>query len=162
MKAHTHVVAGLVFAIGIFGAVVPLWATPDESQRLRGLGGRTFEVTVVELPDGVPFANCYFFEEDGTWIDPPFPGGPGGWVQHTNGASTTYTAMAEGDWFPGVYLELEQNGMVTPAQGTGVLQLEATSLVSVFVAGEVVAEVGFFSVGFQNDDCTVPEPAVAD
>ena len=157
MKTRISLVAVLVFAVGIFGAVGPLLATPDDSQRLRGLGGRIFEVTVVELPDGEPFANCYFFEEDGTWIDPPFPGGPGTWVQHTNGASTTYTAVAEGEWVPGVYLVLEQNGAVTPAQGSGVLQLEATSIVDVLVGGEVVAEVEFYSVGFQNNDCSVPE-----
>ena len=115
----------------------------------------------MELPDGEPFANCYFFEEDGTWIDPPFPGGPGTWVQHTNGASTTYTAVAEGEWFPGVYLVLEQNGAVTPAQGSGVLQLEATTIVDVLVGGEVVAEVEFYSVGFQNNDCSRERPRAA-
>ena len=43
MITRLSVVAVLVFAVGLFGAVGPLFATPDDSQRLRGLGGRTFE-----------------------------------------------------------------------------------------------------------------------
>lgn len=157
MRNHNKALVGLVFVIGIFGAVGPLAATPDESQRLRGLGGRVFEVTVVELPDGVPFSNCYFFEEDGTWIDPPFPGGPGTWGQHTNGASTTYTAMATWEIPDVLSVVLVQDGIVTPARGRGVLQLEATTLVTGVIGGEPL-EVEFLSVGFQNNDCSVPSP----
>ena len=71
MKTYTHLAAGLVFAVGIFGAVAPLMATPDESQRLRGLEGRVFEVVVQNLTTGdPPFQNCYIFLEDGV-LDRP-------------------------------------------------------------------------------------------
>jgi hypothetical protein len=52
---------------------------------------------------------------------------------------------------------LVQDGIVTPARGRGVLQLEATTLVTGVIAGEPL-EVEFLSVGFQNNDCSVPSP----
>ena len=154
MKFHTSVVAVLVFAIFTFGAIGPLMATPDDSQRLRGLGGRVFDVMVVELPDGIPFHNCYIFGEDGTWIDPPFPGPPGAFVQHTPGASTTYTAEAASVIPDILDILLVQEGEVTPAQGSGVLQLVASTYVTgTFLGDEISVE--FLSVGFQNNDCSL-------
>lgn len=101
---------------------------PSESQRLRGLGGRTFAVHVQQLsPPSPDFDNCYSFLADGTFDDPLFPA-LGTWTQHSIGAATTYTANAQ---IPGV--TLVQDGEVTPAQGRGILQLEAYT--TVVVAG---------------------------
>jgi hypothetical protein len=120
------------------------------------LGGRTFAVHVTNLGTGDEFENCYIFEEDGTWIDPPFPV-PGTWVQHTNGASTTYTAEAYFEFLPFVAALLIQEGKVTPAGGKGVLQFEATTRVTGFfldVEGqEVKIDDTFLSVGMQDNDC---------
>ena len=162
MRSRIYVVAVIVFTIGIFGAVGPVMATPDEPQRLRGLEGRVFQVQVQNLTTGEPpFQNCYYFLEDGTWIDPPFPV-PGTWVQHTNGAATTFTAEAFFEFLPFVSLTLVQEGEVTPAQGSGVLQFEASTWVTGFFvgnAGEIVdIDWEYLSVGFQNNDCTVPPP----
>ena len=159
MKKYTHLAAGLIFAVGIFGAVAPLMATPDESQRLRGLEGRVFEVVVQNLTTGEPpFQNCYIFLEDGIWIDPEFPV-PGTWVQHTNGASTTYTGEAFFEIPTILSVLLVQEGAVTPAQGSGVLQLEAISRATGFLpgpGGPIEIDWEFLSVGFQNNDCSSP------
>lgn len=156
MKTHTNLAVGLVFAIGIFGAVGPLMAAPDESQRLRGLEGRVFEVVVQNLTTGEPpFQNCYRFLEDGLWIDPLFPV-PGTYVQHTNGASTTYTGEALWEITGVLSLLLVQEGIVTPAHGSGVLQLEAISRATGFIPGLGPIDWEFLSVGFQNDDCELP------
>ena len=141
----------MIAAIGIVDSVR---ATPDGSQRLRGLGGRVFlvEVEVVasvlaELPVGTVFPNCYFFEDDGTWIDPAFPNPetpvPGTWMQHSNGTKTTYTASADAG------ILLWQDGTITPASGAGVLQLEAFS--TVFFGDFALAD--FVSVGSEVDEC---------
>ena len=143
-----------IILIAAIGFVETVGATPDGSQRLRGLGGRVFlvEVEVVasfleELPVGLVFSNCYFFEADGTWVDPAFPDPetpvPGTWMQHSNGTKTTYTASVE------VGIVLWQEGMITPAHGKGVLQLEAYS--SVFFGDFSLAD--FVSVGSEVDEC---------
>ena len=149
------VLISVTFGVGVF--VETAGATPDDSQRLRGLGGRAFEVMVIQLPDGQPSPNCYYFEEDGTWFDPPF-GVPGTWVQHSNGASTTYTARARlvVEEF-GIDLVLIQEGAVTPARGRGILQLEATTRVTGLLFFSPFDET-FLSMGMQNNDCSV-EPA---
>ena len=143
----------LVAAIGF---VETVGAIPDDSQRLRGLGGRTFLVDVEVIaaidccdlpPVGFTFQNCYIFEPDGTWLDPAFPRPespvPGTWEQHSVGAKTTYTAIAD------VGIVLWQEGTVTPAQGKGVLQIEAFS--TVFFGDLALAE--FRSVGEEVDEC---------
>ena len=151
IKLYSTIVIALIAAIGF---VETVGATPDGSQRLRGLGGRVFlvEVEVVasfleELPVGTVFPNCYFFEADGTWVDPAFPNPetpvPGTWTQHSNGTKTTYTASVD------VGILLWQEGMITPAHGTGVLQLEAFS--SVFFGDFSLAD--FVSVGSEVDEC---------
>ena len=150
-KLYLTIIITLIAAIGI---VETVGATPDGSQRLRGLGGRVFlvEVEVVasvlaELPVGTVFPNCYFFEADGTWLDPAFPNPetpvPGTWMQHSNGAKTTYTASADAG------ILLWQEGTITPAHGTGVLQLEAFS--TVFFGDFALAD--FVSVGSEVDEC---------
>jgi hypothetical protein len=150
-KLYLTIIITLIAAVGF---VETVGATPDGSQRLRGLGGRVFlvEVEVLasvleELPVGMKFPNCYFFEADGTWVDPSFPNPvtpvPGTWIQHSNGAKTTYTASAE------VGIVLWQEGMITPAHGKGVLQLEAYS--SVLFGDFSVADL--VSVGSEVDEC---------
>ena len=153
MKKTTFFAAvlGVAVSLGIVGLAV---ADPDGSQRLRGLGDRVFlvEVEVVasvleELPVGTVFPNCYFFEADGTWVDPAFPNPetpvPGTWTQHSNGAKTTYSASADAG------IVLWQEGTVTPAKGGGVLQLEAFS--TLWFGDFALAE--FVSVGSEVDEC---------
>ena len=156
IRAFFTVIAMIVATFGIDGLIETAGATPDDSQRLRGLGGRTFAVHVTNLGTGEEFQNCYVFEKDGTWIDPPFPV-PGTWVQHTNGASTTYTAEAYFEFLPFVSALLIQEGKVTPAGGKAVLQFEATTRVTGFFLNEQGEEVEiddtFLSVGLQDNDC---------
>lgn len=82
---------------------------------------------------------------------------PGTWVQHTNGASTTYTAEAYFEFLPFVSALLIQEGKVTPAGGKAVLQFEATTRVTGFFLNEQGEEVEiddtFLSVGLQDNDC---------
>lgn len=123
-------------------------AAPTGPQRLRGMDGRSFAVEVtggsaIGLPD--PLSNCYTFEAGGTWIDPAFPA-PGTWTQDRVGAATTYSASASAY---GGFVMLEQTGRVTPAGGRGVLQLEASSTVT--VGGAVAATLE--SVGEEVDSC---------
>ena len=150
-KALFAAVTGTIISFGIIGSA---GADPDGSQRNRGLGGRVFLVNVEvvasvleELPVGTMFPNCYFFEPDGTWVDPAFPNPdtpvPGTWMQHSNGATTTYTASSE------VGIVLWQEGSVTPAKGRGVLQLEAFSIL--WFGDFALAE--FVSVGSEVDEC---------
>ena len=47
------------------------------------------------------------------------------WEQHSVGAATSYTAAASVNLPSFGFVELIQNGSVTPAQGRGVLQLES-------------------------------------
>ena len=114
-------------------------ADPNDSQRLRGLGGRSFIVQVVvtasvvgPFPVGAEFENCYSFNADGTFADEKYsllfgPVAAGNWAQDSNGAETAYSASVAG---AGGAL-LVQNGIVTPAHGSGVLQLSAQSEVLV-------------------------------
>ena len=117
-------------------------ATPSESQRLRGMEGRTFAVTVTGL--GEDFQNCYEFRADGTWIDPMVP--PGEWSQGRAGASTTYEASTTVPIAEGVEWQLVQQGTVSPAGGKGVLQLHATTTFGLFT---------LTSVGYEDPDCTL-------
>ena len=162
-KLNFYLFTGLVAVIGIFVTVETLQAEPEGPQRLRGMDDRVFEVEVQNITTGEPpFVNCYGFNADGSWDDPLFPV-LGTWEQHSVGTSTTYSAEASVEFIPGViYVELLQDGVVTPANGGGVLQLEATSIVTVYLItpdGLVPIDVvEFYSVGAQNNDCTLPEP----
>ena len=155
-KAYLATFAALIATVGVIGIVETVGATPDGSQRLRGLGERIFlvEVEVVFAEDGfgIPpvgsiFSNCYFFGPDGTWVDPAFPrpgaAVAGNWMQHSNSTKTAYTASVDAG------VVLLQNGTVTPAKGKGVLQLEAFTTVwfGDFLLGE------FVSVGKEVDEC---------
>ena len=155
MKKTTFFAAalGVVVSLGVVGLAA---ADPDVSQRLRGLGGRVFlvEVEVVSAldccglpPVGFVFSNCYFFEPSGTWVDPAFPrpgaAVDGNWLQYSNGAKTTYTATVDAG------VVLIQDGTVTPANGNGVLQLEAFT--TVYFGDFALAE--FVSVGSEVDEC---------
>jgi len=150
----TVVILTLV-SIGFIGSV---WATPDGSQRLRGLGDRVFFVTVtltedrlgIGLPIGTTFPNCYIFsaeaDEDGNnWFETAFPT-KGAWTQDSNGAKTGYDVVGLG------FLQL---GQVTPARGKGVLQLVAESFSDLIPGGP--AELEFLSVGEEIDESEVAE-----
>lgn len=115
--------AGLLVAAAASG---PVQAEPDGPQRLRGLQDRVFlvEVAPAALPELTVLVNCYTFEADGTWIDPAAPIAFT-WEQTSVGASTDYVIRFEdGTVF--------QTGHVTPARGTGVLQLSAETPLTPF------------------------------
>jgi len=152
-KLHTIAAIGLLAGICLIGAMESLQAKPDGSQRLRGLGDRVFAVHVNELTGNLgpwEFDNCYIFEADGTFLDPLFLDPsfivPGTWEQHSNGAKTTYSATAE---FAELGYLLEQQGMVTPAHGSGTLQIEAYS--AFFEEGQLFLE--FLAIGNEVDEC---------
>jgi len=153
-KTLIAAVTGLIINLGIAGSAS---ADPDESQRLRGLGGRVFLVEVHDLYEDVFFPNCYTFYADGTWDDPAFPV-LGAWNQDSVGAKTSYTADALAEDFDiGILVDLllEQVGQVTPARGSGTLQLTAYSK-AIFVdfMGEGDLVIGeFVSVGHEVDEC---------
>lgn len=162
-KVKLTITIALIATFGGVGIVETVGATPDGSQRLRGLGDRVFFVEVHDLFEGTSFENCYFFHPDGTWIDPPFPA-PGTWNQNSNGAKTSYIAGAIAEEFPvnvgteeepffiPVTLLLNQQGTVTPAGGKGTLQLWAFSQAIIVEADNLV--VGeFVSIGYEVDEC---------
>ena len=131
-------------------------AEPDQSQRLRGLGGRDFAVHVTGTLEGAPaaFGNCYTFAAGGTWIDPLFPA-PGSWGQHSVGVATAYTGTASASLAPGITLYIVQEGEITPAGGSGVLQLVAHNVVFVTVAGMGDIPIGeLTSVGYETGSCS--------
>jgi hypothetical protein len=125
----TGLVLSLIVAIGSFGIYETLQAAPKESQRLRGMEGRTFLIDAFRFdengnPEQFDGGYCYRFNPDGEWVDDRWPFGPGIWEQHSVGAATSYTATAS-VFLQFGFLELIQNGSVTPAKGRGVLQLES-------------------------------------
>ena len=139
---------------------LPVEASPSESQRLRGLEGRTFAVhtEVIDVPNIPPvFDNCYTFGADGTFINPLFPDFdttevvPGTLSQQSTGARTTFVAEV-----PLGPVLLRTEGTVTPAQGGGVLQITAVS--EVFVAGSSIGTT--VEAGAESTDCvpSVPVP----
>ena len=155
-KALMTMIGGLIVAVGFFGIVETAEAEPDGSQRLRGLGDRVFFVNVEVLESGLPpevlpvgamFPNCYFFVAGGTWNDPGFPV-LGTWMQHSNGAKTSYTASADA----GEGFAIVQEGWVTPANGGGILQLVAISTIDLF-------GLEFLSVGYEVDECPLSPPS---
>ena len=162
MKIKAYLIV-LIVTFGVVGLVKNVAATPDGSQRLRGLGERTFAVEVTDLTDGRTFNNCYTFNEDGSWIDPMFLDPdfilPGTWEQDSTGAKTSYTATA---WAvledEGIGILLTQVGTVTPAKGGGILQLDADNTVDITDPDDpTVIFVTFYlkSVGYQDDECSL-------
>jgi len=83
----------------------------------------------------------YVLNADGSWVDPGFPV-PGAWSQDSVGAKTGYTATADA----GDGIVLVQEGLVTPAEGGGVLQITAYSEAAIF-------GLAFWSVGFEVEEC---------
>src|SRR6056297_585527 len=114
------------FALAVTTAVLgstagAVHAAPSESQRLRGMEGRSFEVDVYVGDALFIEDNCYTFDDDGVWIDQfalLMGIEAGTWEQSRVGASTSYTANAG---------PIQQHGTVTPAGGSGVLQLRSES-----------------------------------
>ena len=148
MKSRAFLTLAIGLIIGVFGSVESVEAAPDGSQRLRGLGDRVFLVNVEVVADpleifgvGTIFPNCYIFNADGSWVDPGFPA-PGTWEQDSVGAKTGYSATADA----GGGLVLLQNGVVTPANGGGVLQITAHSEAAIL-------GLEFLSVGFEVEVC---------
>ena len=162
-KANTGIMVALIAAISTFGVIDALQAAPKESQRLRGMDGRAFLVeafildedgnVVGENPPGGSY--CYIFNPDSEWIDARFPA-TGTWEQQSVGATTPYTATAS-FLFPFGFVELFQEGRVTPAKGKGVLQLEATT--EIYLAPFGLVQV-LLTVGHEIDvnDCPPPFP----
>ena len=142
-------------AVGSAPDAIRTAATPDESQRLRGLGGRVFlvDVEVLTAIPGLPFEagdhfpNCYVFKAGGGSGDWEETGAPtaGTWEQHSKGAKTSYTVAASA----GPPVVLNQTGTVTPAGGGGVLQLVADSTAEI---PGVVTLGTFLSVGSEIDE----------
>jgi len=148
MKNRAFLTCVCCLMAGLAGIVETAMAAPDGSQRLRGLGDRVFLVNVEVVadpggffPPGFVFPNCYFFNADGAWVDPGFPV-PGTWAQDSVGASTGYSATADA----GGGLVLVQDGVVTPAEGRGVLQITAYSTADLL-------GLEFLSVGFEVEEC---------
>jgi hypothetical protein len=136
----------LITGFGVIGLVETVGADPDGSQRLRGMADRTFFVNVENLGTGEMGTNCYAFPADGSWADGVLVGG---WVQHSNGAKTAYSADGSADnWMgSGFTLLIKQEGVVTPAHGSGILQLRAFSDIFVVELPELGAVAQFESVG---------------
>lgn len=141
--------SSLLVILTVIGAMNTAVADPDESQRLRGLGDRVFLVNVDFYVDGelqFSFPNCYFFTSDVNadgnkiWFE---PAAQGSWKQNSTGASTSYFVTAD---LPDG-LTLLQEGQVSPAGGSGILQLEAISTIQQF--GDFLE---FFSVGSEIDE----------
>lgn len=169
MKIKTQVVvtAAFITVTGAFGLIESLQAAPTESQRLRGMEGRAFLVegfildedgnVTGENPPGGSY--CYFFNSDAEWIDERWIGGPGTWEQYSVGAATSYAASAAVEVEPMVFVALDQNGRVTPAQGRGVLQLEAVTDVLLDIydeEGELLDQfllLKLLTVGHEDPDC---------
>ena len=162
-KMNAGIVVAAIAAISTFGVIDSLQAAPKESQRLRGMDGRAFLVDQVPASGLGPY--CYYFNADGEWIDARWPGlEPGGWEQHSTGAKTPYSAWAEEELDVGggviTLVVLEQEGVVTPARGKGVLQLEAVTEIYVPAAGpDPVAIIKTAGYEIDADDCPPPFPA---
>jgi hypothetical protein len=142
---HFKTPVAILAAAGLTAGIASVAsAAPADSQRLRGMGDRSFAVAV-SLEDGTPITtNCYTFEADGTWIDPLAP--TGSWEQHRVGARTSYTASA-----PTPLGDIVQHGTVTPQHGDGVLQLKATTVIPAGLVAPV--EVTVVSVGAEVESC---------
>ncbi len=151
-KTYLGIFTTLIATLGLVGAVA---AAPDGSQRLRGLGDRVFLVDVeltfdpfglfFGLPVGTTFPNCYVFEADVDgegidWFETAFPTS-GNWTQGSVGAKTGYVVDLGAPF--------SQMGLVTPAGGKGVLQLEAETSIP-----DVIA---FYSVGEEIDESEVED-----
>ena len=120
----------LVLAIGVIAAFIAtpsvVAAEPSESQHLRGLGDRVFQVHVVGWAYEpvnfqrveFEFDTCLVFQSDGTYINPAFPDPafpiPGTWTQQSVGASTPFTSTIEFDVGGGFVLTSNEAGEVRP------------------------------------------------
>lgn len=162
-KAKIKTTIALIATFGVIGLIETVGATPDGSQRLRGLADRVFLVDVDTIIAGEvveEFVNCYFFESaldiNGNTIWFEAGGTPlGTWEQNSNGASTTYSVEADvppSEAFPNG-LTLIQNGHVSPANGRGVLQLMAIS---------TIREFGDFPLSFISEGAEIDASHVAD
>ena len=131
IKVIVAMAAGLGLGLGLIGS-----ATADDSD--GGLAGRVFAVQA-ELrlsldptyPPGSVFDSCFYFNEDGTWLDPLWPdvpadAVPGVWFQHAEHPKIAYTATvpASPATFDLLYI---QQGLVWPNPANGRQKLHAYS-----------------------------------
>jgi hypothetical protein len=97
------------------------------------------------------FPNCYFFQDGGFWYEAAFPV-QGAWTQDSTGAKTSYRVDGTGP-FTGFL----QVGLVTPASGGGVLQIDTVSTTP------ALPGFSFYAVGAEIDASEVaslcPPPA---
>lgn len=169
-KIHVSLVATLIAAIGAFGFFETLEAAPKESQRLRGLEGRAFLVEAFALDDDGQVIGpnppggsyCYIFNSNTEWIDERFPES-GTWQQNSVGAKTGYSASADAVFNFGtedepflVPISIIQEGVVTPAKGSGVLQIEA--LTDILVFGGYFSTILAIGHEVDADECSLPPP----
>lgn len=159
-RITSAVTVAIITTLGFIGGIDTVGAVPDNSQRLRGLGERVFQVTVevtkddfgifelfLGAPVGTTFPNCYIFAPDANdvgnnWFESAFPT-EGAWNQGSVGAKTSYS-VTNLDGFV-------QLGQVTPARGKGVLQLEAVS--TIVDLGLEFLSVGTEVHGREIDEC---------
>ena len=157
-KKYLTIFITLITVFGITGNIGSVGANPEESQRLRGMEGRSFSVVVQDIwTGGAPFENCYTFNADGVWDDPAFPV-PGTWVQDSTGAKTTYTATGLLPVGGDLAVLLTQTGTVTPANGGGTLQLDAYNTVDLVLAADPSVIINSLtvltSVGYEDSECS--------
>ncbi len=160
MRKQASLTALGLTLIATAGFMASALAAPSESQRLRGLEGRVFLVTVevtrddlgifaflFGAPAGTTFPNCYAFNAT-DWTETGFPT-TGQWTQDSVGVKTSYEVTnADG---------LVQEGLVTPARGKGVLQLQAVTTIE--GAGLEFVSVGAEVQGSDIADCpSFPPP----
>lgn len=153
---------GIVAGLGMTGSIV---GHAENDGPFGGLAGTVFavraEVVASIDPDevGFEFDNCYYFNEDGTWVDPLYPdfdfdspGALGVWVQHTDRPKISYTAtVANQVETPG--LLLIQNGTVTPGPANG-KKAQVVAYTTVFlIEGDTVPLVEVKSTGEGMDTC---------
>lgn len=138
------VAAGLLVAAV---ATAPAQAEPPGPQQLRGLDDRVFlvEVAPAAVPELTVLVNCYTFRAGGSWIDEFVPEIAFTWEQTRVGAATEYLIRTQDG-------AVFQSGRITPAGGTGVLQLAAESPVTPF--GPLV------SSGHEVDACPDGVPSL--
>ncbi|MGA9574515.1 MAG: hypothetical protein WBS20_11270 [Lysobacterales bacterium] len=153
---------GIVASLGMTVSIV---GHADNDGPFGGLAGTVFvvraEIVASIDPDevGFEFDNCYYFDEDGIWVDPLYPvfdfdspGAVGLWVQHTDRPKISYTAtVANQDETPGMLLI--QNGTVTPGPANG-KKAQVVAYTTVYsIDGENLPLVEVKSVGVGMDTC---------
>lgn len=110
----------LTLLIGTLGSIGLAEASQGDDR--ASLAGKIFYVdaTILSSPsfpeyEGFVIQSCFWFEEDGTWIDLEWPGEglepiPGVWIQHTESPFINFTAFAR---WPDLGWTLVEDGVVS-------------------------------------------------